>query len=336
MLKKTTGIIIALILVTTLAACNNGASQTTGTSASQNTSTQAPDTTTSPPTTVQTSGVVTSPSVTTQTPVTTTSITITTQTPVTTTSITITTQIPVATTSTPAAAQNPVAPEGSEALGDNIFYYDFCELQSGADEGLTPKQGAELLIYDVLAGTGVLDHISPAAPNNCVYIAFDDYGIDHYYYTIATGIVPDDLIGNFYEADYQYRVFVEYATGVAGLYEDGLDEDGDEQADGDNAFWEGDYLWNGSYLSEESQHRVMNIINFNGDSFEFSFVADNGDAYSGVAGVIDNLAHFRDLTFDIAESCDFIIVSLDDSLPDRADREQFVDVYYRNSNEDVE
>ena len=120
-----------------------------------------------------------------------------------------------------------------------------------------------------------------------------------------------------------------YTTGRGDLFDP--DQGGSTGNGGDNAFQDGDYDWWGSYLNEQ-ENKVLNINNFDGQSFAFSFIVFNGDPFEGVAVVEDNLAYYMDLQFDIAESSEYIIVSLFENRGDSAEREEFVDVYYRNNN----
>jgi hypothetical protein len=208
-----------------------------------------------------------------------------------------------------------MTPEGSEAIGENIFYYELYELQSDPGDGLTPKQGAELLVTDVLVDTGILDYLDPSAPDKCIYIAFDDLeqlaissedGRECYIYSIATGIISDDIMGNFFEVE--SRAYVEYETGYGGLFDDDgsyyMDNDSNSRGNPSEPEMPG---WEGRYIGS---NYVIEIYGLDEDGLRFA-VLDAANMQSGDF-IIDAAAAFDPGNSQLVVSGDMEIYMDDD------------------------
>ncbi len=115
-------------------------------------------------------------------------------------------------------------PVGADEIGQYIYYYGLYELAGDSGEGLTPREGADLVVTDVLAPMGFLDTINPLT--ECVYIAFEDLitldsamGRECYIYTVAVGTVEGGFKGDNYQV--VYCASVDYSGDkTAAIYED--------------------------------------------------------------------------------------------------------------------
>ncbi|MDR1642981.1 MAG: hypothetical protein LBT59_25090 [Clostridiales bacterium] len=106
-----------------------------------------------------------------------------------------------------------------------------------------------------------------------------------------------------------------------------------DPGDGVRIYREDGYDWWGYYLNE-METKTLGITNFNGESFLFSIATMEGPEFDGAAAVEGPFASYMDMEFEISDDFETISVSLVEWRDDSADREIFIDVYYRTHNED--
>ncbi|MDR1642977.1 MAG: hypothetical protein LBT59_25070 [Clostridiales bacterium] len=205
-------------------------------------------------------------------------------------------------------------------FGPYLSYDEKFEIEGDPGEYLDAAQSAMVTFYAAQANGNLPEYSEDTQYLMTLVDLRDIQGEECYIYTLDLDD-PEGVLGAAYGYAYQSgRIYME---GYGSEFVLIIDAD---QGDGDNAFWEGDYLWDGSYRDETSGRKVLNISDFDGTTLEFSFIVNNGDAFEGTASVSENLAQCEGLVFDIAESCEFIIVSTDGSQ----EMAQFEEVYYRN------
>jgi|GEM_PF-2669849 len=215
------------------------------------------------------------------------------------------------------------APPGSVELGQNIFYYELYELAGDVGDGLTAEEGAELAISDVLAHTGIFDHLDSES-DACIYIAFDALefldsamGRECYLYSVATGTISGGLMGDDYMV--QYVVAVDYSGDrSAFLYSDFADSsygegyyaDSDYGDSGDAGDTEIPSWW-GTFSGDGFS---IEIYNFDGNSFSFAVSNLRNGEYiiDGVAALDPDdsyMAEYGDIGFylyDDGNTVDFL------------------------------
>ncbi|MCL2432992.1 MAG: hypothetical protein FWD16_00530 [Clostridia bacterium] len=143
--------------------------------------------------------------------------------------------------------------EGYIKLEQNILYYEGYTLQSDPGDGLTPQQGAELVLRD-LVGAELRSLITPTV---CLFIIFEGFedvnGTECYAYNIAVGTAEDRQLD---QCENKLLACVDYQAGTAFLF----DDFSHTNPAGDLPSWWGTYVGEG-YL--------IGITNFDGTKFRF-------------------------------------------------------------------
>ncbi|MCL2488977.1 MAG: hypothetical protein FWE80_09870 [Oscillospiraceae bacterium] len=201
----------------------------------------------------------------------------------------------------------PAAPAGATELGEKIFYYGLYQLEEEPGDGLTPMEGADLAIVNILSSSEIIHYLDREQPDNCIYIAFDEMetldsanGRECYIYSVATGTVSGGFQGNGYEV--QLRVSADYQMGTVAIYED-YRGGGNVVPDDPKPSWQGTYYGSG---------HTMNISEYNGKTFLFTVVNDGMEmdlVCDGAAAVSpDNLfiAEYGQMMFALSEDSGFI------------------------------
>ncbi len=128
-------------------------------------------------------------------------------------------------------------PDGAEAIRQGVYYYKLAEFSGDYGDGLSPREGAEL-VDDLLSSIGFYSDNGGVPAGQCVYISLDELAVlesamgrECYLYSIGLGTPEGGLMGN----DYQvvYRISVDYSGDkTAAVYEDfSSDYSGDGRGD---------------------------------------------------------------------------------------------------------
>ena len=96
----------------------------------------------------------------------------------------------------------------------------------------------------------------------------------------------------------------------------------------------GDAPWWGSY-STADETKTLDIVNFNGESFDFSISTLDGLSFEGVAAVDGYSASYMDMIFAMGIQGNDVSIWIDHPLEDSAEREPFKDTYFRESDDDL-
>ena len=116
-------------------------------------------------------------------------------------------------------------PDGADVISQGVYYYELAELSGDFGDGLSPREGAEL-VDGLLADMGFYSDNGGIPAENCVYLSLDELtaldsamGRECYIYTVGIGTPDGGLMGDDYEVI--YRVSVDYSgDGTAAIYED--------------------------------------------------------------------------------------------------------------------
>ncbi|NLT15691.1 MAG: hypothetical protein GXY05_15295 [Clostridiales bacterium] len=218
-------------------------------------------------------------------------------------------------TSSPGNSENGNIPAGAEEIGQGIYYYELYELSGDSGGGATPREGADLVVSDVLTRTDFFDLVGS---DRCVYISLDDLlfldsamGHGCYIYSIAVGTIEGGLMGD----DYQvvYRAAVDYSEWSAAIYDDfsggmgdiigGDDGRGDTFDDiGDGEIYTDAPYWDGEYIDRDAGFSIT-VTNYNDVSFfdfEIYLLRNGSDVLEGKATIssdTDYTAEYGELSF---------------------------------------
>jgi len=208
----------------------------------------------------------------------------------------------VSPSASPKASKSPEE-TGLTEIGTSVFYYEGYQPESDSGDFITPREGADLVLYDVIASGDFLQYITD---DNCIYITFDDIitldgtsGNEAYIYSVASGSVSGGYKGDDYEV--LCLVAVDYMEDTAFIYDDFVGGDIDS-VDADFPNWWGLYMGDGF---------SVDISNFNGTSFNFAFSnLRNGEYFFEGVAAIDpedsNMAMYMDIGFYISEDSNTI------------------------------
>jgi len=201
----------------------------------------------------------------------------------------------------PTKAANPADPweqlEGSVKLEQNILYIEKYTSGSDPGENLTPQQGAELVLRDLITD----DLRGLITDEVCIFISYDNLetlgDIECYIYNVSVGTVEDwqlDRVEN------KLLAAVDYQSSFAGLYDDMSGIAGGDDFPG----------WWGLYTDNET---AINIGNFNaaGTAFRFSiYVLETDEELLSGMAVLDPddrcSATFGDIAFYLYEDDDIV------------------------------
>lgn len=235
---------------------------------------------------------------------------------------------PEITPNPPQGSDNGGIPAGADEIGQGIYYYDLYPLPGDPGDGASPREGADIVVTDLLAPMGFFDTLSPP---QCVYVSFDDLqfldaakGHECYIYSVAFGTAADGFKGDNYEV--VYRAAVDYGEWKAFIYEDfdsgGQDEYADHGSDpGDTAeHWSdpgdtGTPEWWGLFTGDGFS---IDITNFNGTSFSFAISNLRNGEYvlDGVAALDpenDLMAEYGQIGFSLYEDFSAVDVFVSES-----------------------
>lgn len=193
-------------------------------------------------------------------------------------------------------------PAGADAeIGQGIYYYELYELMGDSGDGTTPREGADLVVTDLLAPMGFFDELNHP---QCVYISFEDMlvldgamGHECYIYSVAFGTSDGGLMGDNYEV--VYTVAVDYGEWRAFIY----DDFGSSGQNGSSTDDTGIPAWQGVYMGDGFS---IDIVNFNGSKFNFSIsnLRNGKTIFDGVAVLNpdnDHYAFYMDVGFSLYE-----------------------------------
>lgn len=212
-------------------------------------------------------------------------------------------------------------------FGQNLTYEEKYEHMGDSGEYLNAAESAKLT-FDIVRDNGNIPEYSDDTEYKMIFVDIKDIESEECYVYVLDIDEPTGTKGAAYAFAYQ----------SGNIYMEGYGSQWVMIINAKNEFDMDIANWLGEYINEaENKSLIIGHVDINQEGisyFNFLISTMDGDEFEGTAAISEekNIAEYMDLEFVLSDDNESVIINMIESRKDKAEREMFVDIYYRSEN----